>query len=240
MQYICNHSGIPSKGYLSDVMKKRRKLSLKHVEGIANVFSFNVAQRNVFKSLCELEHCKNLNEREQVVQNIYVARKRLEVKHLSLSSGNFDPYTMAKCYCSFGVGRNSLSIDEISKCINESHEDVSLALETLIQKGWVIKDNDCYRLTGNQHIVFNEGDSNSFHKRLIKSSVESAMGKIDLAFEHNDVSYFESSSLSVDKKSYKKVLKEIKTLMDESMCKLETTEGNQIVHFNLQILPENF
>lgn len=236
--YLIKKIGMKSKGYISDILSERRKINLSKVNILGRVFGLDKKQLRLFRLLAELDHMEGYQKEEHLALISFVKQdlKRVRAK---LSRGNCDPFFMSKVYCAFAlVEERPTSIEVLANSLKEDPHRIQLALKDLCSQGWVLKkENETYDLN-HSDVVFDSSDDDSYHFQMAMSYLNDAREKWSEWFEKRDLSYFNSVSLSVKQDDYQKVLKEFKDVCEKFQVKALVEEGDNIIHFNIQIYPE--
>jgi len=237
LQLLCNRSGISSKGLLSDVIKKRRKLPLKNADALAKAFGLNFKERKVFVLLTEIQRSKEPSEQNALRKKLRTARKNLEVKNRTLFEGDYDPLTFCLVFCCLGVKTCEPTLFGIAQHLRLQKGQVQKALKALIKMNYITQTEKTFSISSVGEIRFTDGDYKRFHKTLILQSIEYASSKVEKGFDLKESTFFDSSVISVSKKHYKQQLPKIKALFDEVQSELEVESGDELIHFNIQIHP---
>lgn len=80
LNYLCNRIGIPSKGYLSLIMKGQRRLHGKYWDSACKTFKLNNQQEKIFKLLLELDYIDCLPTRYLQQDKIQYLKEEFKIK----------------------------------------------------------------------------------------------------------------------------------------------------------------
>jgi len=84
--HVCRRAGIPSTGYFSDVMKGKRILHMKHLEGIARAFLLSTDERSLLSGLVANDRAKTAPERANIADELIKLRKLLQIRQLPIGN----------------------------------------------------------------------------------------------------------------------------------------------------------
>lgn len=113
---------------------------------------------------------------------------------------------------------------------------VDLALQALVEKGYAQAVGRTIKATG-KVIFLADADGKDSHLQFVEQATKEASGQVKRWFDAPDLSCFQTFLLSVRQAEYQEAVKRIKTFTYEQMAGLETSAGDSIVQFNLQIFP---
>lgn len=237
LAYLCLRSGIPSKGYLSDVTKSKRSLNPKYALPLGQALGLVGLQLKFFDLLVRRDHERDPNTRKKLEQKLESVGKSLRVKRVQLKSTP-DLRLISRIFCLCGLIGSPVTIRKLRVAIpNLSEGKIKQAMDQLESTGAVTKVDGAYKIAETQ-LVFPSSDDPAVLNDFFQASISDAATAIHRWFPHPEKSYFQSTIVSVNRKAYLAKLSEIKQFFDGIQSDLESTDADALVYFNIQIYPE--
>ncbi len=236
MSYICKKAGIPSKGYLSDVMRGTRILNMKYMEGLVKAFKLSRATASVYQILVQIDHEKDSNEIIRLLEKRKRIAKAMKVVGGTVPAPLTSLFFNLELFCRIGLFENKATRFDLLKIYGKSRSsEVELAIENLKSSNMIIED--CGYLTlANDQFKF-ETSSNNSHIEFLHECLRRVTASIADWYLKPDLAYIESSIVSVDEAKYRKVLPQIRNLFSELQSDLESGKADKLILFNIQVIP---
>lgn len=230
LSYLCRHSGIPSKGYLGDVMKNRRRLNLKYAARLGKALGLNGARLRSFCLMVRRDHEQDPAKRAQIEKKLSIQRVHLK-PHVDLRS-------IAKVFSCTGLVKGPFTAHKlVGKLSDMSEAKIHICLKQLVEIGALIESDGGYVLRESQ-FVFPSAESPQVVNEFFQASIVEAALAIPKWFRYGDESFIQSTVLSVKKSVYMQRLPEIKEFFDSFQSDIEASDGDALVYFNIQVYPE--
>lgn len=238
---ICKRAGMPSKGYLSDVMKGRRILNKKYRAGLLRALHLSNEYARCINLLIQIDSEIDAKARKNLENDLHTARKTLKISRGNITPNHVGIFFAIEVFCAFGLFQNQPRRQDLSNYFKDVDDSkIGSALALLEQMGLVaLGPNKRYQVLTN-HFVLGGDQTNFSHVDFFKLALENAITNVDRWFFDKRRSYFVSSVLSVRKDIYEKRLAELRERMLLEQAELESEDANMIVRFNMQIFPVGF
>lgn len=237
MSHICRQTGIPSSGYLSDVMSGKRRLAMRYAEPLSRCFKLEGKSGATLQLLVECDHACG--------EHLQVLRKRLESSQKSLQvvcrpmqdeAGAL--FFALDVFAAFGLFGNVPTRSQLHRCFGaERAAEVEAALALLRERGFVMEAEDGRFHVARPQVIFHPGDEPALPLRFIRASLDDAAKAVGLHFHDGEKGYFTSQVLSVRESDYKHFLQGLRESLSSSLEQLESPVGDACVRVNLQIYP---
>lgn len=240
LQQICMRSGIPSKGNLADVIKGRRMLKVNYGNRLAKAIGLNRLQSQYFCALLARDRSKDLAQLNSINEKIFRLRKSLLNAVRPIPVSELSPLLLLKVFCLIGLfdePPNELQI--IKKMAGDCDQKVKIALKTLISLGCIAQENDRYSYTQTQ-LNFGGTENVSMQLQLVCEALDSARENLTRWYGRPDVSFFNSTYITVKKADYARTLQKFRDIWEEFQTEVESSPSDELIFFNVQIFPETF
>ncbi len=236
MSYICKKAGIPSKGYLSDVMRGARILNRKYIEGLVKAFKLSRSSASVYQILVQIDHEKDPNEIFRLLEKRKRADKAMKVVGGSVPAPLTSLFFNLELFCRLGLFENKATRFDLLKIYGKSRSaEVELGIENLKSSNLIIEDCGCLTLINDQFKF--ETSSNSSHIEFLHECLRRVTASIGDWYAKPDLAYIESSIISIEEAKYRKILPQIRSLFSELQSDLESGKADKLILFNLQVMP---
>lgn len=234
---ICAKSGIPSRGYLLSVMKKRRTLNLKYRDTISKGFGLRGTSSKFLKTLIDIEHEKDANKLSRLNRRLELYRKSLAYSR-PLVPGVLPAIPMAvEVFAAFGLFNNRAMEEDIINYFGaKDARAVVRALDALLDQDLIRVDGLHYKVV-RDNIMFSGSQEGLTHIDFLKQGMTQARKAVNKWFSHPELSHFEGSILSIRKEHLKFLLPNFKSQLNETRSRMETSSGNMLIHFSVQLFP---
>lgn len=238
LAYICRRAGMPSKGYLSDVINGRRQLHEKFARGLADAFELSGEERKIF--LLTVEKEKELSPNKQLLLQKRIQALRDHKKSgVSLPSFSANPVLFTRLFCALGLFTKPPTRQRLAEVFRgENEAEVHAAIEQLVRSG-AVKEAEGKLTSASSSIMFGSEKGVEANVRYIQSFLQHSAGQVPKWYARKSESYIESSVVSVKRETYLAMLPKMKEFFDSAMTEAETAEGaDDLVYFNIQVYPE--
>lgn len=234
---VCNKAKIPSRGYLVSVMKSRRTLHPKYRNTITKGFGLRGTSAKFLKALIDLDHEKQESRKYLLNRKLDRYRKSLSYKR-PIMPGELPNLPMAvEVFAAFGLFGNRAMEEDIVKYFGpQSARSVVTALDALLEYGLIRVDGLHYQIV-RENVMFSGSDNGLTHLEFLKKGLTQSRKAVDTWFTHPHLSHFESSILSVSKSQLINLLPNLKSHLNETRSHLETSEGDMLIQFAVQVFP---
>ena len=240
LAFFCREAGIPSTGYLSDVLSGKRTLATKYKRPIIAAFGLKAERARFLRLLIDRDNEAQGKRRRQLEQKVALARKALKITFRRIPGELQGLFTALEVFCAFSLFRNRPTLTDLTGYFGDGRRgEVEAALATLTGLKLIAVDEEDptrHRLL-TDHIVFSEGTEGFSHVEFLKLALANAVDEIGYWFPKKDESYFSSVTMSVNRQQFRKVLGELKQKMLLTQAELESPEADSLVRFNVQIYP---
>lgn len=238
LQQICRKAGIPSSGYLSDVMTGKRRLHLKYREPMAAALALTEHQGAFLGLLVELDHCRNDAERDQLMAQKEELAKILAT-HLAAIPGPLSGNVLFHMivFSAFSLFDGKPTLADLERFFGPvARIGLRDSLCRLSKLGLIAQEGEHY--THTQHrVIFSKSDDGLSHIQFLKESIMDAARKVDKWYGRKGESCMMSTLISVRKSELAKKISQIKARILEMQSSLDTDSGDGILRFNVQIYP---
>ncbi len=236
ISYICKKAGIPSKGYLSDVMRGTRILNMKYTEGLIKAFKLDRLLASAYQILVQIDHEKDPNKIVRLLEKKKRADKAMKVVVGAVPAPLTSLFFNLELFCRIGLFENKATRFNLLKIYGKSRSsEVESAIEALKSSSLIIEDNGYLTLTNDQFKF--ETSSNNSHIEFLHECLRRVTASINEWYRKPDLAYIESSIISVEENKYKKIIPQIRSLFAELQSDLESGKADKLILFNVQVMP---
>lgn len=241
LQYICDRIGLPSKGYLGDVMSGRRRLSVIHAKKLALVFSLEGLEKKIFLNLVQ-------KESERSPTKIKVLEKQIRSLKSQLTQGfsNFPQEVsqhllFTRVFCAMGMFSESPTRQMLHQMFSPiPAAEIENIINQLIELKAISENKDKLVLSSSE-VIFGINKSPAETINYIAEFIGHAKDQVKVWHSNREESYFSSSLVSVRKKDFIEKLPLIRDFFESLQTELEVpANADELVHFNVQIFPDGF
>jgi len=236
LAYLCKRASINSRGYLSDVMKGRRRLNPSYIDALIDALGLEAFEGDYLKLKLTREFSKNAEERQRIDQQIEEIRKLIDI-HFSLMPIEFvDSHFICKVLTAFGLFKNQPSYRQLYHQFENKRKKVDSALAILKKKGF-IEERGTHLIIKNTTCFFMESENGFSHINFIKEALNHSKESVSHWFEKSDLARFNSFILSVKKEEYQQYISHLRQQVIKDLSRLETKDGDMLIDFHLQVYP---
>ena len=235
---VCKKSGIPSRGYLSEVVNGKRVLHSKHVAGLARALELGEQTTRCLALLVARDNATDAPAREAAARELEVLRKGLAIAFVTLPAAPGAGFFAFEVFCAFGLFGNDVAVADLTQYFGEERrEDVNAALSQLSRWGMIEEQHGRFR-HGRDFIIFGASEDRVAHLDFLRHCLADAHARVESWFQHSGRAYIESTMLSVNRARYEAALPRIKELLRQAQAELSTVaDADMIARFNVQIYP---
>jgi hypothetical protein len=238
LSQICKDAGIPSRGYLSSVLRGHRQLHTKYRRAICKAFSLTGNSAGVVRTLVDLGSLRNssLKKKPLLMRRLERYRKVSRISHQSMPM-TLDIPLFAEVFCAFGLYQDRPTEEDLVSYFGKRNErEVLNAVDALLQQGLIRPDGLHYRIENNL-VFYKDSENGLTHLNYLIASLKTTTKEIPTWFEQTDIAHFQSSILSVKKQDLIELLPMIKAYLDLKRSQLESSEADMLIRFSCQIHP---
>ncbi|MES2802501.1 MAG: TIGR02147 family protein [Bdellovibrionota bacterium] len=236
LSYICQKAGIPSKGYLSDVMRGTRILNMKYMEGLIKVFKLSHSAGSFYQTLVRMDHEKDPDEIKRLLEKRKRAEKAMKVSEGAVPAPLTSLFFNLELFCRMGLFNNKATRSDLLKVYGKAKSfEVEKAIENLKSSHLIAEDGGVLTLI-NEQFKFETSNNNS-HIEFLQECLKRVAASIGEWYLKPDLAYVESSIISVEEAKYRKLLPQIRSLCSEIQSDLESGKADKLILFNVQVMP---
>ncbi len=238
LAYMCRKTGA-SKGYISDVLRGRRKLNPSYWAAFVDLFQLQGASRGLFEILLKLERCKDVDERQQLEGEWQRLRKLARAHIKSFPHRARGMFFALELFCAFGLFDNQPTLAQLKAYYGRARAvEVDEALRFLVGMDLIAFDGERYRLL-QDHIGFlnHDEDDPLSYQNYLRQGLDRAKTNVSRWCMQRDEAIFESTFLSVKNTEFQAAIAKIRQTMHEMQADLESSKADQLLLFNVQIFP---
>lgn len=240
LQYLCNRAKIASKGYLSDVIGGRRKLSARYARSLADAFDLEDTERKIFIYLVQKDDEPSFAKQRSLAKKIQALKDQLKSGIRDVPENIHSHVLFTRIFCSLSVFSSPPTKEQVVSLLKDENPDaVRGTIDLLIQSGAVVEVNNKLSVVSSEIRFGNGGDSDS-NIRYIEEFLNFSKTQARNWYPKKNESFFESSMLSVRKDRYLELLPKIKEIIDQTLTGLEeASDADELIHFGIQIFPDS-
>jgi len=237
LAYYCKRAGIPSTGYLSDVLSGKRTVNVKYRIAIVRAFDLSAEAAASLRLLIDIDNESDPDRIKTMKNKLSATKKALKVTHFTLPTETRDLFTALDVFCAFGLFGNRPTKSQLEHYFQSGKEhDVTRSLQLLESLGLISTEGDVFCLL-HEHVIFGSQEGRLSHVEFLKMAIAHAAENVTDWFEQKEKAYFTSSVVSVRKEKYAGILQDIRTKMLVAQSDLESDNADMLVRFNVQIYP---
>ena len=237
LPYICRQAGIPSSGYLSDVLKGKRRLHGKYRAGITKAFQLSKPAASYLRLLIDIDNEKRPEKIALLREKLAVLQKALGVAVNSSTENLHRLFFALEVFCAFGLFRNAPTRAELRQYFAlRRPTEVDSAVDMLQELNLATDKDGCLRLLAEQ--VFFPGDERGLsHFDFLRLTLAHAAENLERWFDDKSLSHYESSIISVRREHFLQVLPELKARLLMLRSDLEAGDADMLIRLNVQLYP---
>lgn len=236
---ICRKSGIPSTGYLSDVMSGKRVLSRKYGPAVAKSLNLGGAPEEYLVLLVEIDHADDGTKLSVLKDQLESLRRVMDV-HVEAVPRPFqdDMLFYLIVFSSFALFGHEPSTEDLVNYFGvERDRKVREALTHLEKQGLVERQGDRF-VQRRERVLFQDSEDGFSHIRFLRQSLEDAKTKLNFWYDRPAEAHIASSIITINARHYKELLPRIRTQLLQMQTALDHKEADALLRFNISIYPE--
>ncbi len=235
--FVARRAGIPSTGYLSDVMSGRRRLSHKYREGLFAAVGVEGTGADLLRVLCALEDEPDEEERSKLEREREALRKFLRQQSRSMPERLAGMFFAFEVFGALGLSGQRASRAQLRAFFGAGRGvEIERALAILLQAGLVERRGEDFHAVTDQ-INFFGGEDGMSHLDYLTMALRDAEKRVSDWYGKKDESFFSSSIISVKDSTYRAALPSIKDGIRRMESEIESGEADRIVRVSVQIYP---
>ena len=236
---ICKACQIPSRGYLSEFLNGKRRLNERYRQVFVNTFGLTGRLAEAGMLTFALDEEEADDQRLKLRQKLNSLRKSFIKVEESFPSKLQGMVFAAEVYCAFGLFKNRPTRQQLKEYFGRAKGiDVDYALSALRAIDVIGFDeaSSAYFMKENT-IRFTDSDEDglnydSFHLHAIADAEQGFK-----TWSRTKDAYFETMMLSIQKSRLQEFLEKIKDHSILAAQDMESTDGDLLIRFNVQIYP---
>ncbi len=234
--FLAKKAGIPSTGYLSDVMSGRRQLHPKYRDALLDALVVTGTVRSFVTVLLQLEDLAEGDHADELVKEREAIRKVLRQQSRQFPERLAGMFFAFEVFAAFGLSGQKATRNQLRDFFGVGRGiEIERALGLLLQSGLIEREGDTFRIVSDQFYFI--GKDGLSHIDYLTMALREAEEKVSAWYERPDQSFFVSSILSVKDGAYRAKLPEIKAAMKRVESDLETGDADRLIRVNVQIYP---
>ena len=239
--YIAKKVGLKSRGYLSDVLSGRKKISARYVDPIVATLDLDPPEATYLrkKLLLDTEFAKTPAVKSELEQELSTLSKNLQYETIGMDDVA-DIYSLCLVYLSFFLRSDrTLSKKELMTMLPMvTAKKLEQAIAKLLQKELINRTGHQFQVNSNRTFSFANSDVQIEQELqyLEQSIEESRLNLPQLKYSREQV-IFHSSLLTTDKVTFGQKIADFKNQLRTLQSDLETDKADSLIRFNLQVYP---
>ena len=235
--FIAMAAGIPSRGYISDVMKGRRVLSKTYQDKIAKAFKLSGLKARFLALLIARDHAEKETSKRDLTSRLAKLTKALAIEGERMPKDFLeDPYVF-DLFCVFGLCKQPATLAELAAYFPEAPvATINASLQLLKNHGYVNASGRGFSV-GKQVVRFMGSDNDSDHVRFVKSSLKHESDRVGKYFNKDESSHFEALVVSMKSSELRQFIQRCRADIIQWQADLESDEADMILRMNVQIYP---
>lgn len=232
---ICKRSGISSTGYLSDVLKGKRKLHIKYTTGTLKAFNLKGQERKFVELLITRDSSKSSEAINIYNDQIEKVRKSILIKTECLESTEDNWFTLCQVYTTLGIFPDGATENDIDIFLNDlKKKEILDCLKKLLRKKYINKLDNKYFWT-KKHFILEGPAKNGLHNQYFKKALQKCMSLIPNRYGDRTNNLFMSQIISVKMSDYQPILERFRSTLLEFQSEMESETANNLVYFNILV-----
>jgi len=237
MAKIAVKLGFRSSGYVSDVLNGRRVLKPEVRIAVVRLFSLKAEAARCLQLLILIDNEKDSHKRTKLRRRLSLARKALQADRKAAPVELQAMFFSLDVFCAFGLFRGMPTTDDLVDYFGpQMRTNVVEALESLRRLGLVTTEADRHRLLS-QYWLLADQVSGFSHVDFIRYALRHAAENVERWFPQPNNSILSSTIISTTQRTFAREIPKMRRLLSDMQTKLETSDADAIVRFNVQIYP---
>ncbi len=232
---ICRKSGIPSKGFLSDLLKGKRRLTLAVAEKLGQGLGLSGTSLKVFTTIVALEETRSERQRKSLGAELANLRHALQIVSVATPLPDSTSLFTLEVFSSFGLIGKQVTRRQLTQFFGKHRwQEIDLALSDLKRAKLVEQIDDQYSLIS-PHVVLEL--SPELKRQLLIESIEQSKQQTQRGAGERADCHFETVVISVNKTDYQATLEAFKDDLLRWQSRFECEKADALIRFNVQIYP---
>jgi hypothetical protein len=236
---LAKRAGIPSTGYIADLVSGRRRLNAKYRDGLLAALGIEERGAELVKTLAALDELDGDDhaERERLAKQRDGLRKLLRQQNRAMPDRMRSMFFAFEVFAAFGLSGQKATRADLREFFGGSRGiELEQALGLLMQAGLIERRDDTFHVV-NDNVNFFAGEDGLSHLDGLTLALREAEERVGAWYGKKAESFFSSSIVSVKDATYRAALPGIKSAMLRMESDLESGEADRLVRFNVQIYP---
>ena len=238
LPFLCRQAGIPSSGYLSDVLQGKRRLHAKYKAGIVRAFQLPKPASTYLRLLIDIDNEKKAERLAALREKLAALRKALGGAVISSAANLHRLFFALEVFCAFGLFHNAPTrADLCSYFQSREGSEIDAAVEALKELHLAREESDgTLRVITSQ--VFFPGDQQGLsHFDFLRLALMHAAETMERWYNQRATSHYESTIISVKREHFLQVLPDFKARLLMLASELESGEADMLIRLNVQLYP---
>ncbi len=234
---ICKKSGIPSKGYLSDVLNGRRKISRKYWETICDAFGLEGASRRHLQLLIKRDYADG-KDKTKFNADLAAVMRSYEMPEVEFPKTLKNPILACDIFAAFAIFSGSPTRNQLVKLFGRSrYEECDLTLASLEKHNLIERSGSRYLLKFRNIRFLDKPGPGLMLKDFIKSSIASAAEEVEHQIADSKNTFFESLVVSIKQEDLPRAIANLRGLLEQWVLSIEQEAADALLRYNVQIFP---
>ncbi|HYX37477.1 MAG TPA: TIGR02147 family protein [Oligoflexus sp.] len=238
LAFVARKIAFKSRGTLSQMVHGKRSIPVRMRRPLLQSITGDDVLTEYMELLLALDDDLLVHQKTSVEQRLKAIQIYLRDRFTRIRLQQGLTLFASDILCAFDLFRGQPTERELINYFGRSRvQDIQHALGTLLANGLIRREGEILiRTEKTARFVTLNADDNS-KVSYLKESISDAHEQILHWFPNTEVSCFGSTTMSVSKETYIKILKKLKQDVFRSFSDLETNHADTIIRFNMQIYP---
>lgn len=228
---FANKSGLASRGFIVDVIKEKKRLTVRSTPKAAKGLGLNGKLKNLFFALVESDESGNSDRVEKLRSQLLSQLRQTESENTVSSKTIYSDLNFLIVYAALGTEALGATKEEILSRTSLSEDIVTTILQKMMHEKILRTESERF-IAVNSHLVFeNMRRDQGFQKVFLDSmklAREQAMRSMD-----SDQKLFFHAVVPAKKMNLSKMKIALKTALTEFIHENQNDEGDQVVQVQL-------
>lgn len=235
LEGLCRQAGMPSKGYLSDVMHGKRRLNRTYRSKLAKVLGLQGTLAKYFKILLDLDLERRPEIRKTLLRELQTAKKTWQMGNSKIAPILSNMSEALEVFCAFGLFGGTPSFEQLRKYFGSSR-DVRSSLSELAAAGYIEKDGDLYKMNV-ANLRFEGADVQKQQMDFLTQALQNAIEAVPRWFAKKEESLFDATIISTTKEKYLRAVSNVRQDLLQLQTNLECTDSDLLIRLSIQMYP---
>lgn len=231
-------TGIPSRGYLSEVLRNQKKLGRKYLQGIAKAFQMDDFQTMVFDLMLQRDNARTAATAEKLEHTLNAAKKGLDIQTISVSHAETPSFFSYQVYCAFSLFSNRPTRENLQHYFGRNRNaELREALDDLERLNLIARNDDGSFESKARQVFVKDQSSKYAEVRFIKESLRFAERHVAAWYPKRDEAFMHSMFVSVNQKHYQESLNALRNFVKQWQANVQSEQADSLISVNLQVFP---